>query len=153
MSLDKLKPAPGSRRSPKRVGRGPGSGTGRTAGRGDNGQKSRSGYSRKAGFEGGQMPLYRRVPKRGFHNKFAKQIVAINLGRLDLLEAGTIVTPELLRERRMIRPVRDGLKVLAGGELSKALTVRAHSFSAKAKEKILAAGGKIEIIGAEDSKS
>ena len=99
------------------------------------------------------MPLYRRVPKRGFHNKFAKQMVSINLGRLDSFEAGTIVTPELLRERRMIRPVRDGLKVLAGGELSKALTVRAHGFSAQAKEKILAAGGKVEIIGAGDSKS
>ncbi len=153
MSLDKLKPAPGSRRSPKRVGRGPGSGNGRSAGRGDNGQKSRSGYSRKAGFEGGQMPLYRRVPKRGFHNKFAKEIVSVNLGRLDSFEAGTIVTPELLRERRMIRRVRDGLKVLAGGELSKALTVRAHSFSAQAKEKIVAAGGTVEVIGAADSKS
>ena len=99
------------------------------------------------------MPLYRRVPKRGFHNKFAKQMVAINLGRLDSLEAGTIVTPELLRERRMIRRVRDGLKVLAGGELSKALTVRAHQFSAQAKEKIIASGGKVEVIAARTRKS
>jgi large subunit ribosomal protein L15 len=146
VGLHDLKPAKGSVRGRKRVGRGLGSGLGKTAGRGEKGQKSRSGYSRKLGFEGGQMPLHRRLPKRGFHNPFRKQLAAINLGRLEIFEAGSIVTPEVLLRRRMIRKIRDGVKVLADGTLTKPLTVRAHSFSAKAQERILSLGGKAEIL-------
>ena len=146
MSLDKLKPAKGSVRPRKRVGRGPGSGLGKTSGRGEKGQKSRSGFSQKPGFEGGQMPLHRRLPKRGFHNRFRKEFAEVNLERLEAFEAGTIVTPEVLLERGIIHKLRDGLKVLAKGELTKALTVRAHRFSAKAEERITAVGGKTERI-------
>jgi large subunit ribosomal protein L15 len=128
------------------VGRGPGSGLGKTSGRGEKGQKSRSGYSRKVGFEGGQMPLHRRVPKRGFHNRFRKEYAEVNLGRLEAFDAGTIVTPELLLKRGVIKKLRDGVKVLAKGSLSKALTVRAHKFSAKAQETIAGAGGKAEVL-------
>ena len=146
MGLENLKPAKGAVRSRKRVGRGPGSGLGKTSGRGEKGQKSRSGYSRKVGFEGGQMPLHRRVPKRGFHNRFRKEYTEVNLGRLDAFDAGTIVTPELLLKRGVIKKVRDGVKVLAKGSLTKALTVRAHKFSAKAQETIAGAGGKAEVL-------
>jgi large subunit ribosomal protein L15 len=146
MGLENLKPAKGSVRERKRVGRGPGSGRGKTCGRGENGQKSRSGYSRKLGFEGGQMPLHRRVPKRGFHNLFRKEWAAINLERLEIFDAGTIVTPEVLQKRGMIGKVRDGLKILAKGDLTKPLTVRAHKFSAKARERITGLGGKAEIL-------
>ena len=146
MGLQNLKPARGSVRSRKRVGRGPGSGLGKTSGRGEKGQKSRSGFSHREGFEGGQMPLHRRVPKRGFTNRFRKEYAEINLERLEVFEAGTIVTPELLQERGMIKGVRDGLKVLAKGAFSKPLTVRAHRFSAKAQERIAGAGGKAEVI-------
>jgi large subunit ribosomal protein L15 len=146
MGLDSLKPARGSVRQRRRVGRGPGSGRGKTAGRGEKGQKSRSGHSRKLGFEGGQMPLHRRVPKRGFHNLFSKRFAQINLERLEVFEPGTIVTPEVLRKRGMIKSLGDGLKVLGKGELTKALTVRAHRFSAKAKERITTLGGKAEIL-------
>jgi len=146
MGLENLKPAKGSVRERKRVGRGPGSGRGKTSGRGENGQKSRSGYSRKLGFEGGQMPLHRRVPKRGFHNLFRKEWAAINLERLEIFDAGTIVTPEVLQKRGMIGKVRDGLKILAKGDLTKPLTVRAHKFSAKARERITGLGGKAEIL-------
>ncbi len=146
MGLENLKPAKGSVRERKRVGRGPGSGRGKTCGRGENGQKSRSGYSRKLGFEGGQMPLHRRVPKRGFHNLFRKEWAAINLERLEIFDAGTIVTPEVLEKRGMISKVRDGLKILAKGDLTKPLTVRAHKFSAKARERITGLGGKAEIL-------
>jgi large subunit ribosomal protein L15 len=128
------------------VGRGPGSGLGKTSGRGEKGQKSRSGYSRKVGFEGGQMPLHRRLPKRGFHNRFRKEYTEVNVGRLDAFDAGTIVTPELLIKRGLIKKLRDGVKVLAKGSLSKALTVRAHKFSAKAQETIAGAGGKAEVL-------
>jgi large subunit ribosomal protein L15 len=128
------------------VGRGPGSGLGKTAGRGEKGQKSRSGYARKVGFEGGQMPLHRRIPKRGFVNRFRKEFAEVNLERLEGFDAGTIVTPELLVEKRVVRKLRDGVKILAKGSLSKALTVRAHKFSAKAQEAITAAGGKAEVL-------
>ena len=147
MGLHNLKPAKGSVRNRKRVGRGPGSGLGKTAGRGEKGQKSRSGFARKPGFEGGQMPLHRRVPKRGFTNSpFRKEYACINLGRLEVFEAGTIVTPELLVRQGLLRKLRDGVKVLADGELTKALTVHAHRFSGKAQEKIAALGGKAETI-------
>ncbi len=133
MGLHNLKPAKGSVRKRKRVGRGPGSGTGKTAGRGENGQKSRSGYSRKIGFEGGQMPLHRRVPKRGFTNAiFRKEFAEVNIGRLEVFEEGTIVTPDVLLKRGIVKQVRDGVKILAKGDLTKALTVHAHRFSAKA---------------------
>ena len=146
MGLENLKPARGAVRSRKRVGRGPGSGLGKTSGRGEKGQKSRSGYSRKVGFEGGQMPLHRRLPKRGFHNRFRKEYTEVNLDRLDAFDAGTIVTPELLLKRGVIKKLRDGVKVLAKGTLTKALTVRAHKFSAKAQETIAGAGGKAEVL-------
>jgi large subunit ribosomal protein L15 len=147
VGLHNLKPAKGSVRNRKRVGRGPGSGLGKTAGRGEKGQKSRSGFSRKPGFEGGQMPLHRRVPKRGFSNyPFKKEFATVNLGRLEVFEVGTIVTPELLVKQGIVKRLRDGLKVLADGELTKALTVHAHRFSAKAKERIAGLGGKAEVL-------
>ena len=147
MGLHNLKPAKGSVRNRKRVGRGPGSGLGKTAGRGEKGQKSRSGFSRKPGFEGGQMPLHRRIPKRGFTNSpFRKEFACVNLGRLEVFEAGTIVTPELLVRQGILKQLRDGLKVLADGQLTKALTVHAHRFSGKAQERIAALGGKAELI-------
>lgn len=147
MGLHNLKPAKGSVQGRKRVGRGPGSGLGKTAGRGEKGQKSRSGFARKPGFEGGQMPLHRRVPKRGFSNQpFRKEYACVNLGRLEGFEAGTIVTPELLVKHGIVKQLRDGLKILADGELSKALTVHAHRFSAKAKDRIAQLGGKAEVL-------
>ncbi len=147
MGLHNLRPAKGSIRNRKRVGRGPGSGLGKTAGRGEKGQKSRSGFARKPGFEGGQMPLHRRVPKRGFSNEpFRKRFAYVNLGRLEVFEAGTIVTPELLVKQGIVKRLLDGLKVLADGELTKALTVHAHRFSAKAKERIAGLGGKAELL-------
>jgi len=146
VSLSSLKPAKGSTAARKRVGRGPGSGLGKTSGRGEKGQKSRSGFSHRDGFEGGQMPLHRRVPKRGFHNRSRREFAEVNLERLEVFEAGTIVTPEVLLKHGLIRKLRDGVKVLGRGELSKALTVRAHRFSARAQEQIAAAGGKAELI-------
>ena len=146
MALHDLKPNRGSVRERKRVGRGPGSGLGKTSGRGEKGQKSRSGYARKPGFEGGQMPLHRRVPKRGFHNIFRKEYAEVNLGRLEVFEAGSIVTPEVLKKRGLVRRALDGVKILAKGDLTKALTVRAHKFSAKAQERIAGLGGKAEVL-------
>ena len=147
MPLNSLKPAKGSIKDKKRVGRGPGSGLGKTSGRGEKGQKSRSGFARKVGFEGGQMPLHRRIPKRGFTNApFRKEFACVNLGRLEVFEAGTIVTPELLVRQGILKQLRDGLKVLADGQLTKALTVHAHRFSGKAQERIAALGGKAELI-------
>lgn len=147
MGLHNLKPARGSVRKKKRVGRGPGSGTGKTAGRGEKGQKSRSGYSRKVGFEGGQMPLHRRVPKRGFTNSpFRKEFAEVNLSRLEVFEEGTIVTPDVLVKWGIVKRLRDGVKILGKGDLTKALTVHAHGFSARAKERIAAAGGKAEVL-------
>jgi len=147
VGLHNLKPAKGSVKNRKRVGRGPGSGLGKTAGRGEKGQKSRSGFSRKPGFEGGQMPLHRRLPKRGFTNApFRKEFATVNLGRLEVFEAGTIVTPELLVKLGLVKRLLDGLKVLADGQLTKALTVHAHRFSGKAQERIATLGGKAELI-------
>ena len=147
MDLSNLKPAERSKFSKKRVGRGQGSGTGVQAGRGHKGAKSRSGFKFKRGFEGGQMPLHRRVPKRGFHNPFREEYEVVNLDTLaDRFEAGVEETQELLRENGLVQSdVR--VKVLARGEIGKALTVRAHKFSGKAAEKIAAAGGKAEVLG------
>ncbi len=147
MKLHELKPAPGSRRSPKRVGRGPGSGTGKTAGRGHKGQKSRSGYSQKRGFEGGQMPLHRRLPKRGFTNIFRTSYRIVNVARLNDFEAGSVVTPDELLKAGMLKKGTDGVKVLGNGDLGVALTVRAHRFTQTAVKKIEAAGGKAETLG------
>ena len=148
MDLSNLKPSDRSKFSKKRVGRGHGSGTGTQAGRGHKGAQSRSGYKFKRGFEGGQMPLHRRVPKRGFHNPFRVEFAVVNLDTLaERFEAGTIVTPELLRERGIIRSSRQPIKVLARGDMPKMLTVRAHKFSGKAAEKIAAAGGATEVLG------
>jgi large subunit ribosomal protein L15 len=153
VGLDRLKPAKGSVRRRKRVGRGPGSGLGKTSGRGEKGQKSRSGYSRKIGFEGGQMPLHRRLPKRGFHNIFKKHFAEVDLSKLDVFEEGTIVTPELLKQRGIVRKLGDGVVVLGSGELKKSLTVYAHRFTATARERIAAAGGKAELVGAAPDAS
>lgn len=147
MKLDNLKPAKGSTGSRKRVGRGPGSGMGKTSTRGEKGHKSRSGYRHRIGFEGGQMPLHRRIPKRGFSNaRFKKEFAYVNLGTLEAFEAGTIVTPEVLLQKGMIKKLMDGVKVLAKGNLTKALTVQAHRFSAQAQEKIASLGGKAEVL-------
>ena len=146
MKLHTLKPAAGSKKAPKRVGRGTGSGLGRNAGKGEKGQNARSGGGVRPGFEGGQMPLYRRLPKRGFTNIFAKEIVAINVDKLNIFEDGTEVTPELLIETGVIGKVIDGVKILGNGELTKKLTVKANKFSKSAEEKITAAGGKFEVI-------
>ncbi|ARC83696.1 ribosomal protein L15 [Clostridium argentinense CDC 2741] len=146
MKLHELKPAEGSKRAAKRVGRGTGSGWGKTAGRGQNGQNSRSGGGVRPGFEGGQMPLYRRLPKRGFTNIFAKEYACINVERLNIFENGTEVTPELLIERGVIKKVYDGVKILGNGNLEKNLTVKVNKISKAAAEKIEAAGGKVEVI-------
>ena len=149
MGLGDLKPPRGMKHPKKRIGRGQGSGNGKTAGRGHKGAKSRSGYKFKRGFEGGQMPLHRRVPKRGFHNPFRTEYAVINLDLLsDRFDAGTVVTPELLVERGLIHGARRPIKVLARGDISKKLTVRAHKFSGKAAEKIAAAGGSAEVLDA-----
>ena len=148
MDLSNLHPPDGARRKRKRVGRGDGSGTGVTAGRGHKGAKSRSGYKRKRGFEGGQMPLHRRVPKRGFHNPFRVEYAVVNLDTLsERFEEGAEVTPELLRARRIVRDSRALIKVLGRGELSKKLVVKAHRFSAQASKAIAAAGGQAEVLG------
>ncbi|KRQ87280.1 50S ribosomal protein L15 [Caloramator mitchellensis] len=146
MKLHELRPAPGAKKEPKRVGRGTATGQGKTAGKGQKGQKSRTGGGVRPGFEGGQMPLHRRLPKRGFTNIFAKEYAEVNIEALNRFEDGTVVTPELLLETRIINKVYDGVKVLGNGELKKALTVKAHKFSASATQKIEAAGGKIEVI-------
>jgi len=146
LELHNLKPAKGANRTRKRIGRGPGSGHGVTAGRGDKGQKSRSGYSKRFGFEGGQMPLYRRVPKRGFNNKFRKNFLVMNVRDLNRFDDGTEISPEFLIEQKLVGNIRDGLRILGEGELGKKLTVKAHHFSAAAREKIEAAGGKVEVI-------
>ena len=147
MNLSDLQPPKGQNHRRKRVGRGFGSGMGKTATRGENGQKSRAGYSRRRGFEGGQMPLVRRVPKRGFHNLFRKEFAAVNVGRLDELE-GDSFNPELLQQNGVVKKLGAGLKILGNGELTRPLTVAAHRFSASAKEKIEKAGGKVEILSA-----
>jgi large subunit ribosomal protein L15 len=142
-----LRPPKGAKHAKKRIGRGQGSGNGKTAGRGHKGAKSRSGYKFKRGFEGGQMPLHRRVPKRGFHNPFRVEYEVINLDTLGArFDAGTVVTPDLLHERGLLSRADRLVKVLARGDVGKALTIRAHKFSGKAAEKIAAAGGAAEAI-------
>jgi len=144
--LHNLRPPVGSTHSKKRRGTGMGGGLGKTAGRGYKGQKSRSGARTKRGFEGGQMPLHRRLPKRGFTNIFKKEYAIVNLKQLKELPAGSSVSPEVLLSSGIIKNLRDGLKILGSGELSQALTVSAHFFSESAKEKITRAGGRVEVL-------
>ncbi len=147
MDLSNLRPPKGATHSKKRVGRGQGSGQGTQAGRGHKGAQSRSGYKRKVGFEGGQMPLKRRVPKRGFHNPFSIEYSVVNLDSIaERFEVGTVVTPELLREIGLVKGTAKRVKVLARGEIAKGLTIKAHKFSGKAAEKIAAAGGAAETL-------
>jgi large subunit ribosomal protein L15 len=146
VSLSTLGPAKGSRKKKVRVGRGIGSKLGKTSGSGNKGQKSRRGYSRRRGFEGGQMPLHRRIPKRGFHNPFGVKFSVINLEELNVFPEGETVTPELLRAHGFIRRATDPIKVLGDGVLKNKLTVHAHAFSATAKEKITKAGGTFEVV-------
>ena len=149
MSLHDLRPPRGAKHAKKRIGRGQGSGQGKTAGRGHKGAKSRSGFKFKRGFEGGQMPLHRRVPKRGFHNPFRVEYEVVNLDQLAAkFDEGALVTPELLHEKGLVPGGGRPVKILARGEVGKKLTVRAHKFSGKAAEKIAAAGGAAEVIGA-----
>jgi large subunit ribosomal protein L15 len=146
MKLNELKPVAGATHYKKRVGRGTGSGTGKTAGRGTKGQNSRAGGGTRLGFEGGQTPLFKRLPKRGFTNFFRKEYAIINLSDLNQFDNDAVVTPESLLESGQIRDLKGGLKVLANGKLEKRLTVKAHKFSASAQEAIAAAGGKTEVI-------
>lgn len=146
MRLEELKPAQGSNKKAKRVGRGVGSGSGKTAGKGHKGQKARSGGVKGPGFEGGQMPLQRRIPKRGFTNIFRKEYAIVNLSDLELLAGTAEVTPETLVQSGLVKDLKSGIKVLGTGELKKKLTVRAHKFSKSALEKIQAAGGKAEVL-------
>jgi len=146
MDLSNLKPAPGSTSNRKRLGRGPGSGTGKTSGKGHKGQNARSGGGVKPGFEGGQMPLQRRLPKRGFVSLNRKEYVLVNLRDLDSFESGSIVDLEALGKAGLLSKIKDGVKILADGELTKALTVQAHKFSKTAVAKIEAAGGKAEVL-------
>lgn len=146
MKLHELKAPEGSRKAPKRVGRGTGSGLGRNSGKGEKGQNSRSGGGVRPGFEGGQMPLFRRLPKRGFTNPFSKHYNAINLDRLNIFENGTEVTEALLLAKGVISKKLDGVKILGNGTLEKALTVKVSKFSKSASEKIEAAGGKAEVL-------
>jgi large subunit ribosomal protein L15 len=146
MKLHELRKPAGSTKAPKRKGRGTATGQGKTAGRGMNGQNSRSGGGTRPGFEGGQMPLYRRIPKRGFTNIWKKEYAILNVDDLNRFEADTEVTPELLLKCRIVRKLADGVKVLGEGTLEKKLTVKAHKFSKTAAEKIEAAGGKAEVI-------
>ena len=145
MDLSNLKPAKGSKHKNFRRGRGHASGNGKTAGKGHKGQKARSGAPRP-GFEGGQMPLYRRIPKRGFTNRNSKDIVAINVDELEVFDNDAVVTIEALKERKIVKNPKDGVKILGNGELTKKLTVQVNAFSAGAKEKIEALGGKAEVI-------
>ena len=145
MRLHDLKRPAGAVTKKKRVGRGPGSGAGKTASRGENGAKSRSGYSRNPGFEGGQMPLHRRIPKVGFTNLFRKEYACVNVCQLNRFEDGTEVTPELLIEMGMVKKLMDGIKILGKGELEKKLIVYAHKFTKGAQEKIEARGGEVKV--------
>ena len=146
MKLHDLKPAVGATTAPKRLGRGVGSGLGKTSGKGHKGAKARSGGGKRPGFEGGQMPLVRRLPKRGFYNPFRINYVAINVDRLEVFEDGMTVTPVELIEYGIIKKIDDGIKIMGNGELTKKLTVQAAKFTATAKEKIEAVGGKAEVI-------
>ena len=145
-TLSNLKPPRGSRHRKVRVGRGMGSKLGKTSGSGDKGQKSRRGYSRRRGFEGGQMPLHRRMPKRGFHNLFRVEYSILNLAELNVFPAGETVTPELLRAHGFVRRNRDRVKILGDGKLTTKIAIHAHAFSASAKEKITKAGGTFEVV-------
>lgn len=146
MKLYDLQPAAGAKKAPKRVGRGTGSGIGKTSARGHKGQKARSGGGVRPGFEGGQMPLARRIPKRGFTNIFAKKYTTINVRDLEMFDNGTVITIEMLKEACVVKKLNDGLKILGEGELSKKLTVKAKKFTKAAQEKIEAAGGSVEVI-------
>ena len=147
MNLNNLRPSKGARNKRKRVGRGEGSGTGVTAGRGNKGQKSRSGYKSKRGFDEGQMPIQRQLPKRGFHNPFRVEYAVVNLDTLaERFDDGAEVTPEILRERKIVRKANAPIKVLARGEISKKLTVKAHRFSVKASAAITASGGSASVL-------
>ena len=146
MKLNELKPAEGSTTAARRLGRGTGSGLGKTSGKGHKGAKARSGGGKRPGFEGGQMPLTRQLPKRGFTNIFAKEFATVNVEDLNIFEDGTVVTVEMLVEKKIVRKELDGLKVLGGGELTKKLTVKAVKFTGSAKEKIEALGGTAEVI-------
>ena len=147
MKLHELSPVPGSTKERKRIGRGPASGQGKTAGKGHKGQKARAGRGMRPGFEGGQMPLQRRVPKRGFNNIFRTEMAIVNVAALEAIyEAGAVVTIDSLIEKGLVKKVLDGVKVLGYGEITKALTVQANAISESAKQKIEAAGGKIEVI-------
>lgn len=146
MKLHDLAPAPGSKKKSTRVGRGLGSGLGKTAGKGHKGQNARAGGGVRPGFEGGQMPIYRRLPKRGFYNKFGKEYTEVNVRELNRFEDGTVVDPVLLVEAGVIKNVRDGIRILGSGDLEKSLTVKANGFTKSAMEKIQAAGGKVEVI-------
>lgn len=145
MKLHELGPAAGSTTAPKRLGRGVGSGLGKTSGKGHKGAKARSGGGKRPGFEGGQMPLYRRVPKKGFTNIFRTEYATVNVGQLEVFDNGTVVTAAMLKEAKIIRKTLDGVKVLGNGELTKKLSVEAAKFTASAKEKIEALGGKAEV--------
>lgn len=146
MKLHELRAAEGSTKNRKRRGRGTASGQGTTGGRGMNGQKSRSGGGVRLGFEGGQMPLYRRIPKRGFTNIWRTEYTILNVDDLNKFDAGTVITPELLEEAGLVKQVKDGIKILGEGTLEKGVTVKAHKFSKTAIEKIESAGGKAEVI-------
>lgn len=146
MKLHELSAVPGSTKEPKRIGRGHGSGQGKTAGKGHKGQKARAGRGMRVGFEGGQMPLQRRLPKRGFNNVFAKTIVAVNIGTLDQFENGAVVDAQALIEAGIVKTCCDGIKILGNGTLEKKLTVKVNAYSESAKQKIEAAGGKAEVI-------
>ena len=146
MKLHELRAVPGATKAPKRKGRGTATGQGKTAGRGMNGQKSRSGGGVRPGFEGGQMPLYRRIPKRGFTNIWGTEYPVLNVEDLNRFDADTVVTTELMKEIGMVKQVKDGIKILGNGTLEKNLTVKAHKFSKTAVEKIESAGGKAEVI-------
>ncbi len=146
MKIHELKAVEGSTKDVKRIGRGHGSGNGKTAGKGHKGQKARAGRGQRFGFEGGQMPLQRRVPKRGFNNIFAKEFVAINVSALDVFDDGAVIDATALIEKGLIKKEYDGVKILGNGEITKKLTVKATAFSASAKDKIVAAGGKYEVL-------
>ena len=146
MKLHELSPAVGSTKEAKRIGRGHGSGNGKTAGKGHKGQKARAGRGIRAGFEGGQMPLQRRVPKRGFNNIFATKFAIVNVSDLEVFESGAVIDTQALQDKGLVKKAYDGVKVLGNGNLSKAVTVKASAFSESAKSKIEAAGGKAEVI-------
>jgi large subunit ribosomal protein L15 len=144
--LHELKPVDGARKARKRLGRGSGSGTGKTSGKGQKGQKARSGGGVRPGFEGGQLPLFQRIPKRGFKNVNRKEYAVINLDDLNKFEVGEVITPEVLLSRNVLKKTLDGVKILANGQLEKAITVKAHKFSKAAEQAITQAGGTIEVI-------